>query len=84
MVNRNSFKCKKLILKSNKKNYEQTNDKYIRDNHLKISTNIEDIDGDENNFKFNIKQIEQAYRKKEGKIGCPGRSGIVYKIKIDD
>ncbi len=41
-------------------------------------------DGDENNLKFNIKQIEQAYRKKEDKIRFPGRSGIVYKIKIDD
>ena len=74
----------KLIAAEIKKNYEQINNEYIRDNHLKISTNIEDIDCDENSFKFNIIQIETAYRKNEGEIGFPGRSGKVYKIKIDD
>jgi hypothetical protein len=74
----------KFIAAEIKKNYEQIHNEYIRDNHLKISTNTEDIDCDENSFKFNIIQIELAYRKNEGEIGFPGRSGKVYKIKIDD
>jgi tRNA A-37 threonylcarbamoyl transferase component Bud32 len=81
MIPLQNCKCiaKEIYLK-----YEQTNIEYIRDNHPKISTKIEDIDADdEKNFKFTIKQIEYAFRyNNKGKIGIPGRSGKVYKIEI--